>query len=136
MLGQRALPADVQYRAFRTKRGGDAGDRISATRPRGSNHATELAGLARVTVGSMRRGLFVAHVDDANAFIETAIVNVDDMPATKREYGIHTLSFERLGNQVATGNDGAILGFCFQGISRGIGYRGLVCYSCHGHFLF
>jgi len=46
---------------------------------------TELAGLSRVTVRGVSCDLFVAHVDDADPFIDAAIVNVDDVPAAQGE---------------------------------------------------
>ena len=100
MLGQRALTADVQDRTFRTERGGDTGNRVGAAGTGRGDYATQLAGLTCVTVGGVRRGLFMAHVDDTNTFIEATIVNIDNMPAAEREYGIDAFGLECLGDEV------------------------------------
>jgi hypothetical protein len=42
----------------------------------------------------------MAHVDDANTLVEAAIVNIDNMSAAKREYGIDAFGLERLGDEV------------------------------------
>src|SRR6185503_17755013 len=70
-LSERALAADVEYRALRAKRRGDAGYRVGASGSRGRHDATEPARLARVAVGGVGRGLFVAHVDDTDALVDT-----------------------------------------------------------------
>ena len=118
----------MQDRAFRAKRSGDAGDRIGTTRPRGSDHATQFTGLAGIAIRGMRRGLLMTHVDDTYAFIKTAIVDIDNMTATKRKYGIDAFGLERLGDQVTAGNDGPVLGLRLQGIGGGIGYRWFFSY--------
>ena len=45
------------------------------------------AGNARVAVGRVTRGLLVAYVDDANPFVETAVVDGLDMAPAKRGRG-------------------------------------------------
>ena len=52
----------------------------------------------------MGRDLLVAHVDDLDAFVKAAVVDVDDMAAAQGEDGLDALVFERLGNQVAARN--------------------------------
>ena len=98
MLRERALPADVQHRALGAKGRGNPGHGIGAARSGSGDHATELAGLSRVTVGGVRRDLFVAYVDDADPFIDAAIVDVDDVPAAQGEDGIDALVLQRLGD--------------------------------------
>ena len=76
MLRERALAADVQDRAFRAEGGGDPGHRVFiAAGPRRRHDAAKLAGLARIAVGGVRhRHLLVPHVDDADAFIDAAVI--------------------------------------------------------------
>ena len=101
VLSQRTLAADVQDRTFGAKRGGNARNRIREARPGGRDHAAELAGLACIAVGGMRGNLLMADVDDANPFIDAAIVDVDDVAAAKREYRVDALVLQRLGDQMA-----------------------------------
>src|SRR6202021_1516109 len=90
VLGQGALPADMKNRALRTERRGDARDRVGATGSCRGDHAAELARLPRVAVSRMRSHLLVPHVDDANAFIDATIIDVDDVTAAKRKDGVYT----------------------------------------------
>ena len=120
VLGQRALPADVQHRALRAKRGGDAGDRVGAAGPGGGYHAAEFAGLPGIAVGRMRGDLLMTHIHDADALVQTAVIDIDDMPAAEREYGVHPLVFQRLGDQMAAGDDLAALVLADQSIGSGI----------------
>ena len=85
VLGQGALPANVQHRAFGTKRGRDTGKRIRKPGAGRGNHAAQPAGLARVAVGGVGRDLLVAHVDDADIVVDATIVGVDDVAAAERE---------------------------------------------------
>ena len=48
--------------------------------------------------------LFVVHVDDLDAFIQAAVVDVDDVAAAQGEYDVHALVLEGLGDQVAARN--------------------------------
>ena len=81
VLGERALPADVQHRALRAERGGDAGERVGEARAGGRDDASQPAGLARVAVGGVGGHLLVAHVDDADPLVDAPVVGVDDVPA-------------------------------------------------------
>ena len=117
-LVQRALPADMQHRAFRPKRGRNAGHRVGATRSGRRHHAAELAGLAGIAVGRMRGGLLMAHIDDADACVEATIVDVDNVTAAQREDGVDTLVLQRLGDEMAAGDDvgvGALARQCIVG---------------------
>ena len=107
-LAERALAADMEHRAFRAEGGGDAGHRVGAAGTRRRHHAAELAGLARIAVGGVRRRLLVAHVDDADALIEAAVVDVDDMAAAKREDGVHALGLQRLGDEMPARDDARV----------------------------
>ena len=101
MLRERALAADQQHRALGAKRVGDAGHRVGRARPRRDHRASGLAGDPPVAVGGMGRDLLVAHVDDLDALVQAAVVDVDDMAAAEREDGFDALVLERLGDQVA-----------------------------------
>ena len=105
VLGERALAADVQHRALGAEGGGDAGHRVGAARARGRHDAAELAGLARIAVGGMGRHLLVADVDDPDALVEAAVVDVDDVAAAQGEDGVHALVLERLGDEPAARDD-------------------------------
>jgi len=71
VLGQRTLSADMEDGAFRTKRRRNAGYRVGAARSGCRDYAAQFARLPRVAIGGMRCNLLMAHVDDANAFIDT-----------------------------------------------------------------
>ena len=123
VLRQRTLAADVQDRALGAERRGDAGDGIRAAGTGGRDDAAELAGLARIAVGGVRGDLLVAHVDDADALIDAAVVDVDDVAAAQREDRIHALVLQRLGDQVAAGNHARVAALPLQGVFGGRGLR-------------
>ncbi len=129
VLRQRALAADVQDRALGAERGGDAGHRVRAARARGRDDAAELARLARIAVGGMRGDLLVAHVDDADALIDAAVVDVDDVAAAQREDRIDTLVLQRLRHQVAAGDHAGVAALALQGV---VGGRGSSAESMRG----
>ncbi len=133
VLRQGALAADVQNRTLRSERRGDARDRIGAAGSRGGDHAAELARLPRVAIRRMRRDLLVPHVDDANAFIDATVIDVDDVPAAKREDGVHTFVLQRLCDQMAAGNHARIAALPLQGVfgRRGLGRTRDGIYSGH-----
>ena len=131
VLGERALPADMEDRAFRAERRRHPGDRVGAAGAGGGDDAAELAGLARIAVGGMRGGLFVAHVDDADPLVEAAIVDVDDMPAAEGEDGVHPLVPERSRHQMAAGNDALVAALPGQRVMRRRRNSGLLDYSAH-----
>ncbi len=83
----------MQNRAFGAKRGSDAGNRIGAAGSGRRHHAAELSGLTCVTISRVCGGLFVAYVDNFYTFIETAIVDIDNMPAAEGKNGINTFGF-------------------------------------------
>src|ERR1700730_9894396 len=92
----------MQDRAFRAEGRRDARHGIGAARPGGGYDAAELARLAGMAVGGVRGDLFVAHVDDADALIDAAVIDVDDVATAKREDRVDALVPERLGDQPAT----------------------------------
>ena len=96
---------------------GDAGHRVGRARSRRRDDAADLAALARITVGGVRRHLFMTHVDDLDAFIEAAIVDVDDMTAAERPDHFDAFVLERLGDQMPAGDHRAGSFFFGFGIS-------------------
>jgi hypothetical protein len=46
----------------------------------------------------------VAHVDDADALVDAAVVDVDDVPAAQREDGVDPFVLQRAGHQVPAGD--------------------------------
>jgi hypothetical protein len=133
VLSQRALAADVQNRTLRTERGGDAGDGIRAPGSGGGDDAAELARLARIAVGRVRGDLFVANIDDADALIDAAIINIDDVAAAKSEYRVDTLVLQRLRDQMTSRDHARVAALSLQGIfrSRGLGLNRRGVYGCH-----
>ncbi len=53
----------------------------------------------------MTGGLLVAHVDDANALVEAAVVDGLDVTAAERKQVRHAMSFERLGDEAPAVNE-------------------------------
>ena len=109
VLVERALAADQQHRALSPERVRDSGDGVGRARAGGDDGAAGLAGHAGVSVGGVGRDLLVADVDDLDALVDAAVVDVDDVPAAEREDRVDPLRAESLGDQVATG-DGLRLG--------------------------
>jgi hypothetical protein len=83
----------MQYRALRPECGGDTGHCIGASRARSGNHATELASLPGIPVGSVGRRLFVANVYDPDPFIQATIVDIDYVSTTEGENSIDAFCF-------------------------------------------
>ena len=133
VLGQRALAADVQNRTFGAECGGDSGNRVRAARTGGRDDAAELARLPGIAVGRVRRHLLMPHVDDANALVDAAIIDVDDVPAAQGEYRVDSLVLQSLGDQVAAGDDARIAALALQSIfgGRGLGLNRRGIYGCH-----
>src|ERR1700730_14611903 len=63
----------------------------------------------------------MAHVDDTNAFIDAAVIDIDDVPAAECEYRVHPLVLQRLGDQMSAGNDAGVAGFPLERVFRGRG---------------
>ncbi len=101
---KRALSADHQQRTLGAKRVGDAGHGVGRSRSGGRHNATDFAALARIAVRRMRGDLFMAHVDDLDAFVDAAVVDVDDMAAAERPDHLDAFVLERLGDQMPAGD--------------------------------
>ena len=109
----------MQHGAFRAERRGDPSHRVGTTGA-GSRHDTaELARLPRITVGRVCRDLLVAHIDDADPFVDAAVVDVDDVPAAQRENRVDAFALQRLGDKVAAGDDGGVAGLALEGVLGG-----------------
>ncbi len=76
----------------------DAGDGVGEARAGGDDRDAGLPGDARPAVGGVRRGLLVAHVDDADALVEAAVVDRHDVSAAEREDEGHLLGVQRAGD--------------------------------------
>ena len=122
VLGKGALAADVQDRGLGAGRAGDPGHGVGAAGAGGGHHAAEPAGLPRVAVGGMGGDLLVAHVDDPDAFVQAAVVDVDDVPAAEREDRVHAFVLERPGDQVTAGDDVGVGALPLQRIGGGRGH--------------
>ena len=123
VLGERALPADVQHRALRPERGGDPGERVGEARAGRGDHAPEPAGLARVPIGRVGRHLLVPHVDDADILVDAPVVGVDDVPAAQREDGVDALVGQRPGCQVPTRDDVLVPALASERVFGGPGFQ-------------
>ena len=71
---------------------GDAG-------PGGHRAHARAPGHARIAVGGVPRGLLVTRVDDADAVIETAVVDGLDVSPAQREEVRDAVAFQRLGDE-------------------------------------
>src|SRR3954464_5417275 len=109
VLIQGALPADQQERALGAEGVRDAGDRVGGARAGGHDRAARLSGHAGVGVGGMSGDLLVADVDDLDALVDAAVVDVDDVAATEGVDDVDPLCLQGLGDQVAT-RDHLLLG--------------------------
>ena len=63
--------------------------------------------------------LLVAHVDDADTFIDAAVVDVDDVSTTKREDRVDALILQRLGDQVAARDNTRVPALLLEGVLGG-----------------
>ncbi len=104
VLAERALAADEQHRALRAERVGHAGDRVAGAGACGHDGAAGRAGDAGVAVGRVRGDLLVPHVDDGDALVHAAVVDVDDVAAAERVDRVHALGLQRLRHEVAAGD--------------------------------
>ena len=129
VLGERALPADVQDRALGAERGRDPGKGVGEARARRGDHAPEPAGLARVPVRGVGGDLLVTHVNDADTLVDASVVGVDDVPAAQRKDGVDAFVGQRPGRQVPPRNDALVAALAREGV---LGSPGFQC-SCGRH---
>src|SRR5918999_5083946 len=102
VLVERPLAADQEHRALGTQRVGDAGDRVGRARAGGDDRAAGPSRDARISVRCVRSNLLVANVDDLDALVDAAVVDVDDVPAAEGEDHVDPLGAKCLGHKVAT----------------------------------
>jgi hypothetical protein len=95
----RPRAADHDHRDPRALRVGDSRHDVRDAGPRCDGAHAGLACDARVPVGGVPCRLLVPHVDDADAVVETAVVNRLDVPAAEREEVRDPVPRERLGNE-------------------------------------
>ena len=100
MLREPGLAANEQHRTLGAKCIGHAGDCIRRSRSSGDHRAAQVPGHASITVGSMCRDLFVAHVDDLDPFVDAAIVDIDDMATAQREDRIDAFRLQRFRDKM------------------------------------
>src|ERR1051325_8939239 len=100
VLAKRPLAADHEQRTFGAKRVGDPRHGIGRARSRRGHDTADFTALARIAIGCVCGDLLVAHVDDLDPFIETTVVDIDDMTPAKRPDHFDTLVFQRLRDQV------------------------------------
>ncbi len=105
VLGVGALAADQQHGRLGAEGVGDPGDGVGGAGARGDHRAAGLAGDSGVSVGGVRGDLLVAYVDDLDALVDAAVVDVDDVAAAQRVDAVDPLGLECLGNEVAAGDD-------------------------------
>jgi hypothetical protein len=98
---QRRGSADQEQRTPRREGVGHAGHRVGHARPRHHRGHPEAAGQPRVGVSRVRGGLLVAHVDDADAFLQAGVVDGEDVPAAEREEVAHALAGQHPPDQLA-----------------------------------
>ena len=108
------------------QRVGDAGDGVGGARAGGDDGAAGPAGDARVAVGGVGRDLLVADVDDLDALVDAAVVDVDDVAAAEGEDRVDALGLQGLRDQVAAGDR---LGWARRAIRRSApcSWRSLWC---------
>ena len=97
--GARALPADDDHRDVGAVRARHAGHGVGEAGSRGDDRHAGPTGDARPAVGRVRRGLLVAHVDDADALVEAAVVDRHHVPAAEGEDEGDVLGAQRARHQ-------------------------------------
>src|SRR6478736_3718982 len=63
--------------------------------------------------------LLMADVDDLDAFVDAAVVNVDDVAAAELEDGVDPFRFQGLGDEPAAGDDIGIGAFAGERVVGG-----------------
>jgi hypothetical protein len=96
--GHRA--ADQEHRAPGGVCVGDSGDRVGDPRARNDDRDAHAARQPRVRIGRVGGRLLVAHVDDADTFGETAVVDQQDVATAQGEDVAHPRLPECSGDQL------------------------------------
>src|SRR5271154_2013472 len=101
----------MQNWALGTEGCGNASDSVGASGSSRGDHAAEFAGLPGIAIGRMRGNLLVPHVNDPNAFVDAAVIDVYDVPAAQRKDRVDALILERFGHQMTAGDHARIGAF-------------------------
>ena len=99
VVGDAGVAADHNHRAGRLEGVCDAGNGVGYAGAGGNDSHAGLAGDLRPAFGGVGGNLFVAKVDDLDAFVHAALIEVVDMPAVQREDILYALSLQCLGEQ-------------------------------------
>ena len=84
---------------------GEPGDRVGRARPRGHEHAADLAGRARIALGGVDRTLLVAHENVADVFLmEQRIIDRQHGPAGIAEYVFDALILQGFDDHLGAGH--------------------------------
>jgi len=103
-LPDRGLASDEQHGHLGSKGVGHSRDRVRYPRPRSDHRHSRNPGQPGPGVRRMSRRLLVSHVDDANVFIQAAVVDVHDMAAAEGKYGFDPFLLEGFRHQLSTGH--------------------------------
>src|SRR5207245_8754715 len=122
-LGGGSLSPDDQHRRLRPESIGDASDRIRSPRTSGHDGHARLTGDARPGISSVRRRLLVPHVNDADALVETAVVDVNNVSSAEGENGLDTFGLQGFRHQMATTNLGHNAAPVARSLCVGTAYR-------------
>ena len=101
----RHLPGDADDGNRIAQRVGEAGDRVGRARPRRHQHAADLAGRARITLGGVDRALLVAHENMANLLLmEQRVIDRQHRPAGIAENMPDALVLQSLDHHFGAGH--------------------------------
>ena len=110
------LPPISSIGTFGAKRVGHAGHRVGGAGTRGHHRAAQSRD-ARIGIGRVRRDLLMAHVHDLDAFVDAAVIDIDDVAAGNGEDVLDAFLLEHLGDDLAARNLGDCAGLCLGGVS-------------------
>ena len=99
MVGNASVASDKNHRTWSLERVGDARYGIGDARTCRDDRHTRLAGNFCPALCGVCGDLLVPEVYDLDAFVNAALVEVIDVSAVQREYILHTLFFQCLGEQ-------------------------------------
>ena len=99
MVGNASVASDENHRTWSLERVSDARYCIGDARTCRDDRHTRLAGNLCPALCGVSGNLFMPEVYDLDAFVNAALVEVIDVSAVQREYILHTLFFQCLGEQ-------------------------------------